>query len=235
MKRFIFLIPWLLAAFTASAQISTLPSSMGTFTVFKESSVPVRIVMPAGYVIDSPVVELWNNNVKLSDSTQVTVSGDTIKFTLTKQQIAPLNRNPYFFVKLGGTYALGAVLNPTIGVGLPTGQSKSISLPSIGTVRVNLLGDSVAAVNAAAAAEEARDQAVQAKNDVIVSILGKANYKEVNTVSDLAFPLPIGIIIVKEDTTVGTTQVQLYYNDGTAATVNDLWILPMVKRSTVIK
>lgn len=163
MKRLLFLIPWLFGVLVATAQTSTLPSSMGTFTVFKEAPVPVTIVMPTGYSIVSPVVEVWNNNIKLSDSTQVTIAGDTIKFALTKQQIAPLNRNPYFFVKVGGSYILGAALNPTIGVGVPSAQSKIISLPSSGTVRVNVIGDAGTAVSAAASASVSKIAAEAAR------------------------------------------------------------------------
>ncbi|KQS33977.1 SGNH/GDSL hydrolase family protein [Dyadobacter sp. Leaf189] len=148
MKRLIFLIAWLYA-YMAAAQTSNLPSSMGTFTVFKEAPLPVTIIMPEGYDIQSPIVEIWNNNKKLSDSTQVLVSGDTLKFTLAKQQLAPLSRNPYFFIKLKGDYVLGALLNPTIGIGVPTNVTKSVSLPSTGTVRVSVVGDAAAAMQAA--------------------------------------------------------------------------------------
>lgn len=153
MKRLLFLACYLAATISALAQTSTLPSSLGTFTVFRESPVPVTIVMPSGYPIATPVVELWNNGEKLSDSTVVVVSGDTLKFTFTPEQLVPLVRDAYMFVKLDGEYTLGAIIKPTISVGVPSAQNRTISLPaSLGIVRVSVIGDAATAMQAASSA-----------------------------------------------------------------------------------
>lgn len=92
-----------------------------------------------------------------------------------------------------------------------------------------------AASNSAAVANSAKIATEAARDDTIAAINGKANYKEVNLISDLTFPLSVGIVIVKQDTTFGgPPQVQAYYSDGVATNVNDLWMLPTSKRSTVI-
>lgn len=168
MKRLLFLIVWLYTQI-AAAQTSNLPSSMGTFTVFKEADSPVTIIMPVGYNISNPVVEVWNNGEKLSDSTAVTIAADTIKFTLRKAQLADLTRNPYFFLKLNGSYALGAVINPTIGVGVPTTLTKTVTLPSAGTVRVSLIGDASGVLSAASAAKQSELSAASSKTQALTA------------------------------------------------------------------
>lgn len=159
MKKYLLSLILPLLALVSFAQTSNLPSSLGTFTVFKEAPLPVTIIMPSGYNVLNPVVEVWNNNVKLSDTTSVTISGDTVKFTLTKAQLAPLVRNPYFFVKFDGTYAMGAQLNPTIGVGTPISQTKTITLPSNAVVRVSIVGSASEAEQSALRAKAYADSA----------------------------------------------------------------------------
>lgn len=176
MKRLLFLIPLILAAIQSLAQTSNLPSSLGEFTIFRESPAPFTIVMPPGYSITSPVVEVWNNGIKLSDSTDVTVSGDTIKFTLTKEQIVPLERNPYVFLKMDGAYVLGAPLKPTIGVGIPSSQTKTVNLPNQSTVRVSVIGDASLAIQAADRAKWYRDSTQALFNTGSVTVQSRKKF-----------------------------------------------------------
>lgn len=163
-RRLILLIAVMLAAIQCYSQTGNLPSSMGVFDVFREASLKTTIIMPSGYTIPTPVkVELWNNGVKLSDSTGVTISGDTIKFTITKTQIYPLIKTPYLFVKFNGTYVLGAPMNVKLGVAVPSTQTVDVAMPTIGSVRISLIGDASTAIAAANVAIAQKDLAVAAK------------------------------------------------------------------------
>ncbi|MCE6992109.1 hypothetical protein [Dyadobacter sp. CY323] len=166
MKRLLsFLL--LLVSVGVLGQTSNLPSSMGTFTVFKNANAHITIIKPTDYTIPNPFVEIWNNGQKLSDSTSITVSNDTVRFSLTKKQLAPLSRNPKFFIgQVSGvdtTYILGANIQPTIDVGVPTALTKTITLPGNVVFRVNLIGDAAEAIQASISAKAAEQSALTAK------------------------------------------------------------------------
>lgn len=154
MKKIALLAALLIGSFTLKAQTSTIPANLGEYEVFKAAKVPIAIAMPPAFTIDTVIVEIWEKGKKLSDSTVVTISGDTVKFTLSVKQIKPLaGKESYFYVRFDGdsTVApqIGAKLIPRIGVGIPRNPTRVINLPSIGVIRVSMVGDAGAAIAAA--------------------------------------------------------------------------------------
>ena len=184
MKKTLFLLAVMLAAIQGFSQTSTVPAGWEA-TAFKNASLPITIVMPSSYTIPTTHVEVWNNGVKLSDSTDVTVSGDTIKFTLTKKQLAPFTKESYAYlttvIGMDTLYLLGVKITAKYGIGIPSGTSKVISLPNIGNVRVSVIGDASTAIAAATRAETARDVSIAARDSARV-ILDSTN---VNLLSQL--------------------------------------------------
>lgn len=169
MKKIVSLLFLLVAGGSVSAQTSTLPSSLGDFKLFRNAKAPFTMVTDPGFEKDTVIVELWNDDIKLSDSTEVTLSGDTIKFTLTKQQIAPLIRNAKMFIRFSSDSTispeLGANVTTSFGIGVPNIASRNIQLPGRGLFRVSVIGDASEAIQAAARAKTYRDSTIAIFND----------------------------------------------------------------------
>ncbi|MGA9651863.1 right-handed parallel beta-helix repeat-containing protein [Pedobacter sp.] len=163
MKKLLSLLFVLITSISVYAQTSTLPSSLGDFKLFRNAKAPFTMVTDPGFEKDTVIIELWNDDIKLSDSTAVTLSGDTIKFTLTKQQIAPLTRNAKMFIRFSADSTispeLGANVTTSFGIGIPNIASRNIQLPGRGVFRVSVVGDASEAIQAAAKAKAYRDSA----------------------------------------------------------------------------
>jgi hypothetical protein len=223
MKRILFVAIMILCfAQMTFSQTTTLPASLGTFNVFRESNVPATIVMPPGYPIVTPKVEVWNNGIRLSDTTAVVVSGDTLKFTITKQQLAPLVRNAYLFIKNNGDYILGAAIIPTIGVGIPNTILKEVKLPSNEIVRVSLIGGQMEAELAASKAKQYRDSTQTLLNLAGSTMLSR---KKVGSIAQLRANTELIDIYEVVDPVIGGTFI---YN-STNTTGTDDGIMTIVQ------
>jgi hypothetical protein len=146
--------------------------------------------------------------------------------------------------KFGGSFIvnMGASPNPStleLSVTIGAGQEFTVELVGLDAVKEQVFIAIQKAEQTAedrAATEEARVATEAARDDTITGLNAKTNYREVEHISDLTFPLPKGIIVVHQDDAYGdeNIQSQFYYSDGLAVSANDLWLLPMTKRSTVI-
>ena len=167
MKKTLFLIAVMLAAITGFAQDNR-PGGYDA-TAFKLSSFAQTIIIEdVDYTIPSPLkVEVWNNGVKLSDTTSVTVSGDTIRFTLTPGQLAPLTKASFVYLKNGNPvvdpYLIGIAMTVKSGYAVPTGSDKRVYIKSMGNIRVMTGENTAAAIQAANRSTAQKDLAIAAK------------------------------------------------------------------------
>ena len=149
------------------SQTGTLPSGWEA-TAFRESNFPVTMIFPPGYTMPTWVVRIYNNGKKLSDSTDVVVSGDTVKFTLTKKQLYPLTKESYAFLsKVVGVDTIpviGPKITVKIGIGIPTGTTKTIALPNVGNVRISVVPDASSILQSVNAATSSASTAVAARD-----------------------------------------------------------------------
>ena len=175
MKKSLFLIAVMLAAIQGFCQTSTQPPGWEA-TAFRNANLPVTMIMPSAYTIPSLNLEVWNNGVKLSDSTDVTVSGDTVRFTLTKAQIAPFTKESYAYlttvVGLDTLYLLGVKITVKSGIATPITGIKTINLPNVGNVRVSVVGDATMALQAATAAQNSATTAIAARDAALATVSG---------------------------------------------------------------
>lgn len=165
MKKNLLLLIALLFAFSANAQLTTATGDMGDIKLFKLANAPMTIIMPSGYPFDSASVEIYANGVILNDSIPVVISGDTIKFTIPKSTIQSLGKKEnYLYVKVDTTYQLGSSLISTLIPQIPNGSVKQINLPTFGNIRVYMIGEASAAIQAAANAASAAVISIAARD-----------------------------------------------------------------------
>lgn len=197
MKKHLILIAVMLAAILPTVGQDNRPGGYDA-TAFKLSNfVQTIIVEDDDYVIPSPlVVEVWNNGLKLSDSTDVTVSGDTIRFTLTPGQLAPLIKAPVVYLKDGDAtvdpYLLAINVTVKTGYAVPTGSDKRVYIKSMGNIRVSWGENTVVAISAAnrataqvALAVTAKNQAVAAKDTAVATLLNRMRIGTMSTLRAL--------------------------------------------------
>lgn len=186
MKKALFLIAAILAAFPSFAQLTTQPSGFDV-VAFKAADLPIRIeVQDSDYTIPGGLkLQVWNNGLKLSDSTTVTVSGDTIKFKLTPAQLAPLTKASFLYLvdpaAVGEPPLVGIGVTVKTGYSPPTGSDKRVYIQKMGNVRVIMGENANTAILAANRATTQKDLAVTAKNQAeaalastIATLVGRA-------------------------------------------------------------
>jgi len=177
MKKLILLIS--LIANIASAQISNLPAGPN-ITAYKENPLVVYFQWPAGVAMPTPVTaEILTGAgdilLKTSITPTITVSSLLITFSMTAEQVRRLTKNSHYRILFNGVRKLGGKIETTTGTLVPASTPYSISLPDVGTVKVNLIGPSAAAeayaVIAAAKSDTAKTNAgiATAKAAVAVS------------------------------------------------------------------
>lgn len=168
MKKTLFLIAALLAAIQGFSQDNR-PGGYEA-TAFKLADFHQNIiVMDGDYTIPSSLkVEVYNNGVKLSDTTAVTIVGDTIKFKLTPAQLAPLVRAPVIYLKdtlaTVDPYLLAINVTVKSGYATPTGTDKTVYVKKMGNIRVSFVGDASTAIYAANRAKLSEQLAIAARD-----------------------------------------------------------------------
>lgn len=168
MKKTLFLIAALLAAIQGFSQDNR-PGGYEA-TAFKLADFHQNIiVMDGDYTIPSSLkVEVYNNGLKLSDTTDVTIVGDTIKFKLTPAQLAPLVRAPVIYLKdtlaTVDPYLLAINLTVKAGYSTPTGTDKTVYIKKMGNIRISFVGDASTAIYAANRAKLSEQLAIAARD-----------------------------------------------------------------------
>jgi len=167
MKKITSLLIALLLSLSGYAQLNNLPSDLGTIQAYKENSLDIPIQIDAAWTIPTPVTAELRDGVginppKLTSITPtVTVVGHLVTVKLTAAQMTRLTPgNSYSYrVKFNGVAKLGGIIRPQLGTGTPSTTPYVVSLPDIGVVKIQLIGD-------AAAAAQYRDQARAAKDSL---------------------------------------------------------------------
>lgn len=186
MKKHLILIAVMLAAIPGFSQTSNLPPGWEV-TAFKGANLNITAWFTGFTVPDSVYAEVWNNGVKLSDSTEVIISGDTVTFSLTIAQMAPFTKESYVYLKDGDEPGkapfLATKVTAKYGYGVPSSTSKEIVMTGVGTVRVSAMGDVASAIYAANRSELAKQNAEIARDSTrvlldstIATITGKYEY-----------------------------------------------------------
>ncbi len=147
MKKYLIAL-LLLSSYTGYSQLSNLPSNISSINLFKDNPATIKIVFPDAYSIPTPVVsEVFQLNgiqgVKIASITPITtISGDTVKISLTAQQVGRLASltNVGLYVKFNNVYLLGGLLKVSSGIGAPNNVPYTVTLPSIGVISINLTG-----------------------------------------------------------------------------------------------
>jgi hypothetical protein len=130
-------------------------------TIFKLNPMTLEIEMPAGYVIDTPVAEVWVNDLlEAAIVLPITVDGQVFSFTFTTVHLQ-LFKTAYLYIKFDGTdYLLGAPLESTMRPAIATQRFTVTAVPNIGNVRVSAYTDYTVAQVATQQAAIATAQAV---------------------------------------------------------------------------
>lgn len=161
MKR-LFLLWLLLASFVANAQslpgISARPPGLPDFSPFRLDPFSFSFQIKKPYVVDGPIAaEVYNNNTKIIDSTDidVTVQDNYVTVSFTKQQIAALPALSTCYIIWNGTRQLATNLKPGMG----SGQVSQRKI-EVGIVEIQIVGDTKNSLDAADRSEAARDTAI---------------------------------------------------------------------------
>lgn len=174
MKKNFLILVFILLSVSGYAQLSSLPSNLGSVTAFKQNSLAIPIIMPTGYEIPTPVVaEVWQVTgtvgSKISSITPtINIVGQTITVNFTSQQIsklASLSGSINYFLKFNGNYLLGGQLKVILGIGIPSVTPLTIQLPSIGEIKINLIGSASAALQYAQLADSLAEVAQTASSN----------------------------------------------------------------------
>jgi len=159
-----------LIAQICAAQISNLPAGPN-ITAYKENPLVVYFQWPVGVTMPTPVTaEILTGAGDVLQRTSIvptiTVSSGLITFSMTATQIRQLTKNSNYRILFNGIRKLGGKIETTTGTLIPSTTPYSITLPDIGTVKVNLIGPSAAAEAyadiASSKSDTARSRAIQA-------------------------------------------------------------------------
>lgn len=218
-------------SFCVSAQLSNVPPTIATYTAFRLNPLPISMTFPAGYTFPDTVrAEVWqitgNEGSNIASITPtVTMSGHNITMQLTAAQVKKLPKTSRLYLIFDKEYILGANVVTSLSTGTPSTVPVSVALPSIGTVKINLIGDPSLAFaygqNAITAAATATTKAGIATN-AAATVSGAANKIGLISPSVTMTQLRAG----KADTSKVITLIQngrsrLFYYDSTDATTPD--------------
>lgn len=139
------------------------PAKFGDLVAFRENDFPIQIEFEDSELIVGPVtVEIWSNGA-LYQNAAASVVDNAISATLSVEQLRYVEQtDSAVYVKFGDEYVLSAPLEVTMDGAISQPRLRTISYPTIGTIRVTTFSDfaSVAEANAARdAAKIYRDEA----------------------------------------------------------------------------
>jgi hypothetical protein len=140
------------------------PIKIDSLEVFRENNFPIQIDFDSPELIETPVeVELWSNGEYFA-TIDHEISGDMLSFETSVEQHREVFKAA-IYVKMVGEYKYTFPLEITMDGAISAPQTRTITAPSVGTVRVSTYSDvatakaSQAAIDAATRAEAAADRA----------------------------------------------------------------------------
>lgn len=145
MKKIAFIL-YLLSS-VCYAQLSNMPTPAPNITAFKQNALNIPIIFEDGFSLpDTITAEIWEINGTdglrvASIVPSIEVSGQTVTVKLTKSQVGRLKKNYAFYLLMDGEYKIGARITTVMGFGVPSSTPLQVSLPDIGLVKINLIGD----------------------------------------------------------------------------------------------
>jgi len=151
-------------SFCVSAQLTNVPPTIANYTAFRLNPLTVSMTFPAGYVFPDTVrAETWLINgtegSKIASIVPtITIAGQNITMSLTSAQVQKLPKTSQLRLVFDKEYILGANVVTTLATGTPSTVPVSISLPSIGAVKINLIGDPSLAFAYASRAQQAASE-----------------------------------------------------------------------------
>jgi hypothetical protein len=146
------------------------PDSLGKVTAFQERPFHFNIDFEEGYVIDEPVlVEIWTYETMVDNTTPVIVDGQNVSFTFEVEQLREFSETK-IYLKFDGDIKLASNIIPTMDPAYPSEHSVDVVLNDVpGIVKVSVWsdrGNALLAQQAAADAEAARDETIEAMVEV---------------------------------------------------------------------
>lgn len=115
------------------------PGTLGITDVFRESPLPVTLILPAGAVAPSVVeVDVYYFDVIQPDVVvPASVDGLIVTWTFTVVQLrAMVGKKAKFTVSFDGNIVAGNTISPTLGFGFPNNQEIVIHIDGVGDTRV---------------------------------------------------------------------------------------------------
>lgn len=115
------------------------PGTLGITDVFRESPLPVTLILPAGAVAPSVVeVDVYYFDVIQPDVVvPASIDGLIVTWTFTVVQLrAMVGKKAKFTVSFDGNIVAGNTISPTLGFGFPNNQEIVIHIDGVGDTRV---------------------------------------------------------------------------------------------------
>lgn len=176
MRKHFFILIFILISFVSFSQTNNLPPSTGNFTIFKNNPVTFTFNFPDGYAIPGSVVgETWDTALPTSQKISVTPStnvvGQSVTITYSSAQLKSLGgiSKFLFYLVFNGNnpvtkkYILGGQITLSAALGTNNSNSTQITIPDIGDIKINLLGETSLTAIYSQNASKAKDSANIAK------------------------------------------------------------------------
>lgn len=176
MRKYFFILIFSLISFISFSQTNNLPPSTGNFTIFKNNPVTFTFNFPDGYDIPGSVAgETWDTALPTSQKISVTPSsnvvGQSVTITYSSAQLKSLGSVSKFLFYLvfnssnpvTKKYILGGQITLSAALGTNNSNSTQITIPDIGDIKINLLGETSLTAIYSQNAIKAKDSANIAK------------------------------------------------------------------------
>lgn len=144
---------------------SNLPSSLARVYAFRDHNLDLRFIFPDGFDLTNISAKLYYKNKFHIGLVSISISGNIVIATLTKEDFTSINLPIFqFFLYKGNTSIIGSNIELKTTGGIPVLQDFTVTLPDESIIQVEVV-DYALINNAAERAEQSALEATQANEE----------------------------------------------------------------------